>query len=335
MIISILFLWAFIIEHASASMLDVIKNRGFIKCGVSTGVPGFSQPDSSGNWKGFDVDFCKAIAAAIFNNPSKVKYLPLSTIERFIALQSGDVDILSRNTTYTLSRNTSLHLSFHPITYYDGQGFLVKKKLNIKSALELSDVSICTWSGTTDQLNASDYFKSHNIAYKIFAYDKEEEAISAYEGDRCDVYTTDQSALYTSRLTLKKPDEHIILPEIISKEPLAPAVLENDTQWINIISWVHFALVNAEEFGITKENVDKMLNSDEPAIKRFLGREPRSNLGSGLGLTEDWAYRIIKSVGNYGEIFESNLGSGSPFKIPRNYNNLWKKGGLQYAPPVL
>ncbi|AGA64875.1 Glutamate Aspartate periplasmic binding protein precursor GltI [Liberibacter crescens BT-1] len=318
----------------AATLLDNIKERGHIKCGINSGVAGFSQPDSNGNWQGFDVDFCKAIASAIFNDPSKVKYTALSAKERFTALQSGQIDVLSRNTTWTLSRDTSLGFNFRPITYYDGQSFMTHKNLNVKSITDLSGASICVQAGTTTEMNMSDYFRSHNLKYNPTVFEKVEEVNAAYDSGRCDAYTADKSALYTFRLTLKNPDEHVILNETISKEPLGPLVRHGDDQWFDIVSWVHYAMINAEDFGITKANVDQMRNSDNPDIRRFLGNEANSTLGAGLGLTEDWAYNIIKNMGNYGEVFDHNIGSGSNLKIPRGLNKLWNKGGIQYAPPV-
>ena len=325
---------AFGASGASASTLSDVKAKGFIQCGVNTGLLGFAQPDASGNWAGFDVDFCKAVAAAVFGDPTKVKYTPTNAKERFTALQSGEIDLLSRNTTWTINRDTALGFNFRPITYYDGQGFMVRKSLNVKSALELSGAAICVQSGTTTELNLADYFKANNLQYNPVVFEKLEEVNAAYDSGRCDVYTTDQSGLYSLRLTLKNPDEHMILPEIISKEPLGPAVRQGDDQWFDIVSWTAYALINAEEFGITQANVDEMKNSANPDIKRFLGTEADTKIGTDLGLTNDWAYNIIKGVGNYGEIFERNVGQGSPLKIARGLNALWNKGGIQYAPPV-
>ncbi len=319
---------------ASASTLSDVKAKGFIQCGVNTGLLGFAQPDASGNWAGFDVDFCKAVASAVFGDATKVKYTPLSSKDRFTALQSGEVDLLSRNTTWTINRDTALGLNFRPITYYDGQGFMVRKELNVKSALELSGAAVCVQSGTTTELNLADYFKANNLQYNPVVFDKLEEVNAAYDSGRCDVYTTDQSGLYSLRLTLKNPDDNVVLPEIISKEPLGPAVRQGDEQWFDIVSWTAYALINAEEFGITQKNVDEMKGSANPDIKRFLGAEQGSTIGTDLGLTNDWAYNIIKGVGNYGEVFDRNIGAGSPLKIARGLNALWNKGGIQYAPPV-
>ena len=319
---------------ASATTLGDVKAKGFVQCGVNTGLAGFAAPDASGNWSGFDVDFCRAVSAAIFGDPNKVKFTPLSAANRFPALQSGEVDVLARNTTWTINRDTALGLNFRFVNYYDGQGFMVRKSLNVKSALELSGASVCVQSGTTTELNLADYFKANNLQYNPVVFEKLDEVNAAYDSGRCDVYTTDQSGLYSLRLTLKNPDEHMILPEIISKEPLAPAVRQGDDQWFDIVSWVGYAMVNAEEFGITQANVDDMKNSPNPDIKRFLGVEADTKIGTDLGLTNDWAYNVVKSVGNYGEVFEKNIGQGSPLKIARGLNALWNKGGIQYAPPV-
>ncbi|MBM7047677.1 amino acid ABC transporter substrate-binding protein [Rhizobium lusitanum] len=325
---------AYTASGASASTLSDVKAKGFIQCGVNTGLLGFAQPDASGNWAGFDVDFCKAVASAVFGDATKVKYTPLSSKDRFTALQSGEVDLLSRNTTWTINRDTALGLNFRPITYYDGQGFMVRKELNVKSALELSGAAVCVQSGTTTELNLADYFKANNLQYNPVVFDKLEEVNAAYDSGRCDVYTTDQSGLYSLRLTLKNPDDNVVLPEIISKEPLGPAVRQGDEQWFDIISWTAYALINAEEFGITQKNVDEMKGSANPDIKRFLGAEQGSTIGTDIGLANDWAYNVIKGVGNYGEVFDRNIGAGSPLKIARGLNALWNKGGIQYAPPV-
>ncbi|WFU10453.1 amino acid ABC transporter substrate-binding protein [Rhizobium sp. CB3090] len=325
---------AYTASGASASTLSDVKAKGFVQCGVNSALLGFSQPDASGNYAGFDVDLCKAVAAAVFGDVTKVKYTPLSAKDRFTALQSGEIDLLSRNTTWTINRDTALGLNFRPVTYYDGQGFMVHKELNVKSALELSGAAVCVQSGTTTELNLADYFKTNNLQYNPVVFDKLEEVNAAYDSGRCDVYTTDQSGLYALRLTLKNPDDNVVLPEIISKEPLGPAVRQGDDQWFDIVSWTAYALINAEEFGITQKNVDEMKNSANPDIKRFLGVEQGSTIGKDLGLSNDWAYNIIKGVGNYGEVFDRNIGAGSPLKIQRGLNALWNKGGIQYAPPV-
>lgn len=317
---------------AVAGTLDDIKAKGFIQCGVSQGLPGFSNPDDKGNWTGLDVDLCRALGAAIFGDTSKVKYTPLSSKERFTALQSGEIDLLSRNTTWTATRDTSLGLNFAGVNYYDGQGFMVRKDLGIKSALELSGASICTNTGTTTELNVADYFRANKMEYEIVAFEKADEVVSAYDSGRCDVYTTDQSGLYAQRLKLTNAADHIVLPEIISKEPLGPVVRQGDDQWFNLVKWTHFAMVNAEEMGITSKNVDEMKNSDDPAIKRVLGTE--GAFGEALGVGNDWAYNIIKMVGNYSEVFDANVGPDTPLAISRGVNALWSDGGLQYAPPI-
>lgn len=320
---------------ASAATLDDVKAKGFVQCVVNTGLAGFAAPDASGNWSGFDVDYCKAVAAAIFADGTKVKYTPTTGQTRFPALQSGEGDVLFRNTTWTISRDTALGFNFRTVNYYDGQGFMVPKSLNVKSALELSGAAVCVQSGTTTELNLADYFKANNLEYKPVVFEKFEEVNAAYAAGRCDVYTTDQSGLYSVRLNLTNPDDHIVLPEIISKEPLGPAVRQGDDQWFDIISWTHYALIQAEEFGITQANVDEIkASTTNPDIKRFLGTEADTKIGTDLGLTNDWAYNIIKAVGNYGEIFERNIGASSPLKIQRGLNALWSKGGLQYAPPI-
>jgi general L-amino acid transport system substrate-binding protein len=318
-------------QAAWAQTLNAIKDRGQLICGANGTLAGFGLPDPQGNWTGFDVDFCRAIAAAIFNDPTKIKFVPLTAKDRFTALQSGEVDVLSRNTTWTLSRDTSLGLDFAAITYYDGQGFLVRKSLKVTSALELNDAAVCVQQGTTTELNLADYFRANHMGLKTVTFATGDEAVKAYESGRCDSYTTDSSALYGERLKLGEPAEHIVLPEIISKEPLSPAVRHGDNQWTDIVRWTHFAMVNAEELGVTKANVDEKMKSADPETRRMLGVE--GQYGEALGLTNDWVYRIVKLVGNYGEVFERNVGQGSPLKIVRGLNALWTKGGLQYGPP--
>src|SRR5215208_2523306 len=312
---------------ASAQTLNTVKQRGSLICGVTQGLPGFSSPDDRGNWTGLDVDLCRAIAVAIFNDPNKVKFTPLSTKDRFTALQSGEIDVLSRNSTWTLSRDSSLGLNFAAVNYYDGQGFMVRKSLKINSALELNGASVCTQTGTTTELNLADYFRANKMKYEVLALATADETIKAYDGGRCDVFTTDVSQLYAEKLKLTNANDHIILSEVISKEPLGPVVRHGDDQWFDIVKWVHFAMVNAEELGITQANVDDQKKSDNPDVKRLLGSEGKH--GEALGLPNDWAVRIIKHVGNYGEVFERNVGQGSPLKIPRGLNALWNKGGLQ------
>ncbi len=317
---------------ASAATLDDVKGKGFVQCGVSQGLPGFSNPDDKGNWTGLDVDYCRAVAAAIFGDGNAVKFTPLSAKERFTALQSGEIDILSRNTTWTMGRDTSLGLNFAGVDYYDGQGFMVRKSLGVSSALELSGASVCTNTGTTTELNVADYFRANNMEYEIVAFEKADEVVAAYDAGRCDVYTTDASGLYAQRLKLTNPDEHMVLPEIISKEPLGPAVRQGDDQWFNISKWVLFAIINAEELGVTQANVEEMKNSDNPEIKRMLGTE--GAFGEGIGLENDWAVKVIAAVGNYGEIFDRNVGPNTPLGISRGLNALWSKGGILYAPPI-
>jgi general L-amino acid transport system substrate-binding protein len=317
---------------ASAGTLDDVKAKGFIQCGVSQGLPGFSNPDAQGNWTGLDVDICRAVAAAVFGDASKVKYSPLNAKERFTALQSGEIDMLSRNTTWTVSRDTSLGLNFTGVTYYDGQGFMVRKSLGVAGALELSGASVCTQTGTTTELNVADYFRTNNMPYEIVAFEKADEVVKAYDAGRCDVFTTDASGLYAERLKLTNPGDHIVLPEIISKEPLGPVVRHGDDQWFDLVKWSLYAMVNAEELGITQANVEEMKKSENPEIKRLLGVE--GAFGEGLGVSNDWVVNIVKGVGNYGEAFDRNIGPDTPLGIARGLNALWSKGGIQYAPPV-
>ncbi|ANW02227.1 amino acid ABC transporter substrate-binding protein [Bradyrhizobium icense] len=319
-------------EAASAQTLKTVKDRGMLSCGVSQGLPGFSTPDDKGNWTGIDVDICRAIAAAVFNDATKIKFVPLSAKDRFTALQSGEIDVLSRNTTWTLSRDTSLGANFTGVTYYDGQGFLVKKSLKVNSALELNSASVCVQTGTTTEQNLADYFKGNNMKYEVIAFATADETVKAYESGRCDVFTSDVSQLYAERLKVANPAEHVVLPEVISKEPLGPMVRHGDDQWFDIVKWTLYAMVGAEELGMTQKNVDEMVKSDKPEVKRAVGTD--GNLGEQLGLTKDWMVRIVKAVGNYGESFERNVGSGSKLGIARGLNNLWSKGGIQYAPPI-
>ena len=319
-------------QAASAQTLKTVKDRGMLSCGVSQGLPGFSTPDDKGNWTGLDVDICRAIAAAIFNDASKIKFVPLSAKDRFTALQSGEIDVLSRNTTWTLSRDTSLGANFTGVTYYDGQGFMVKKALKVNSALELNSASVCVQQGTTTEQNLADYFKGNNMKYEVIAFGTNDEAIKAYESGRCDVFTTDVSGLYADRLKLANAADHVVLPEVISKEPLGPMVRHGDDQWFDIVKWTLFGMITAEELGMTQKNVDEIAKSDKPEIKRAVGTD--GNLGEQLGLTKDWLVRIVKAVGNYGESFERNVGAGSKLGIARGLNQLWSKGGIQYAPPI-
>ncbi len=316
----------------ATSTLDVVKNRGMLSCGVSQGLPGFSAPDDKGNWTGIDVDICRAIAAAILNDPTKVRFVPLSAKDRFTSLQSSDIDVLSRNTTWTLSRDTSVGLNFTGITYYDGQGFLVAKAKNVNSALELSNATVCVQTGTTNEQNVADYFKANKMKYEIVAFSSADETLKTYESGRCDVFTSDVSQIVAERTKLAQPDAHAILPEVISKEPLGPLVRHGDDQWFDIVKWTLFAMLNAEELGITQKNVDEMAKSDKPELKRVFGTD--GNLGEQLGLTKDWVIRIVKAVGNYGETFDRNVGENSKLKIARGWNKLYTQGGLQYAPPI-
>ena len=322
----------FVAQGAFAQTLKAVKDRGILNCGANGTLAGFGLPDARGNWTGLDVDVCRAIAAAVLNDASKVKFVPLTAKDRFTALQSGEVDVLVRNTTWTSSRDSSLGLNFTGVDYYDGQGFMVRKSLKVNSALELNGASVCVQQGTTTELNLADYFRAHKMQLKSVTFATANEAVKAYDAGRCDSYTTDASGLYAERLRLANPSDHIILPEIISKEPLGPVVRHGDDQWFDVVKWVLFAMINAEELGITSKNVDEMTKSTNPNIKRFVGTE--GNYGEQLGLTKDWAVRIVKLVGNYGEVFERNVGSGSPLKIDRGLNKLWDKGGIQYAPPI-
>jgi general L-amino acid transport system substrate-binding protein len=317
---------------AESQTLNTVKARGMLNCGANGTLAGFGLPDAQGNWTGLDVEYCRAIAAAIFNDPNKVKFSPLTAKDRFTALQSGEVDVLARNTTWTSSRDTSLGLNFTAINYYDGQAFMVRKSIKVNSALELNDASVCVQQGTTTELNLADYFRANRMKFKSVTFATANEALKAYDSGRCDAYTTDASGLYAERLRLAGPNDHIVLPEIISKEPLGPAVRHGDDQWHDIVKWVHFAMISAEELGVSKANVDEQAKSENPEIRRLLGSEGKH--GEALGLTNDWAYRVIKHVGNYGESFERNVGQGSPLKIARGLNALWTKGGLQYAPPI-
>ncbi len=313
-------------------VLANVKQKGFVQCGTNPALPGFAQPDAQGNWNGFNVLYCRALAAAIFGDGTKARFTPLSPKDRFTAVQSGEVDVLIANATVTASRDTALGLSFPAVNFYDGQGFMVRKKLGVSSAKELSGVSVCVTQGTTTELNLADYFRSQGMKYEVVGFAATDESYKAYDSGRCDVYTTDMSGLYAQRLRAADPDEHVILPEIISKEPLAAAVRKGDTQWADVVKWVHMALIDAEELGITKANADEMLKSSNPEIRRMLGVE--GSYGEGMGLPKDWAYRIVKAVGNYAEVYDVTVGEASPLKIKRGPNALWSKGGLQYGLPV-
>ena len=319
-------------QTTASATLDAVKAKGYVQCGVTGGVAGFSAPDANNNWTGLEVDYCRALAAAIFNNPDNVRYTPLTSQERFTALSAGEIDVLSRTTTWTMSRDTQLGISFVGTMFYDGQGFMVREADGIASALELSGAAICIESGTTTELNAADYFASNNLEFNTVVFVDQDEVFKAYEDGRCDVYTTDSSALASERSKAADPDAHVILPDIISKEPLGPVVRQGDTGWFNLTRWTYFALLEAEEMGVTQANVDEMLGSDNPAVKRLLGVE--GDFGTPLGLTKDWAYQIIKALGNYGEIYERHVGPDTPIGLDRGLNALWNDGGIQYSPPI-
>ena len=316
---------------ATAGTLEDVKARGELRCVVSTGIAGFAYPDSGGTWKGFDIDFCRATAAAVLGDSSKIKAITSTGKTRFTKLNSGEGDVLWRNTTITFSRDVGVKLTFVGVNYYDGQGFMVRKSLGVKSAKELDGASVCIQTGTTTELNLADFFRMNNMKYEAVPIETNSEARTAYLAKRCDSYTTDASGLYGSRVTFPNPDAHMILPEIISKEPLGPATRQGDDQWADIIRWVYNATVAAEELGVTSQNVLSMKSSTNPEIKRLLGVE--GSQGEELGLNKDWAYQIIKQIGNYGEIFERNIGINTPIGIVRGLNALWTNGGLQYSPP--
>ena len=319
-------------ERYDTRTLKRTVRRGEVLCGVNAGLPGFSIPDDKGNWTGFDVDFCRAVAAAIFDDPKKAKFVPLDASERFKELQSRKVDILSRNSTWSMSRETSYDLYFPAVAYYDGEGFMLPRARNIDSALDLDGSKVCVQSETTTQLNLADYFRANNMKYQEMKFAKLDDVIKAYYSGQCDTLTADVSQLYALRLNLSKPGDHIILPDVISKEPLAPVVRQRDDDWMMIVKWTLYAMINAEELGVTSKNIDEALKSKKPDVMRLVGTE--GAYGEALGLTRDWAVRIIRHVGNYGEIYERNVGSGSKLKIPRGLNQLWSAGGIQYAPPI-
>ena len=313
--------------------LEDVREKGFVQCGVSQGVPGFSNADDAGNWSGIDVDVCRAVAAAIFGDDRMVRFTPLSNKQRFTALSSGEIDILSRNTTWTMTRDTQLGLNFAGVNYYDGQGMMVPKSLGVTSALELDGANICTATGTTTELNITDFFRANNMSFNLVAFEKSDEVVAAYDAGRCDVYTTDRSGLAAQRTKLTNPDAHVVLPEIISKEPLGPVVRQGDDQWFNIVRWTLNALISAEELGITKANArSRRSGTESPAIKRLLGAEGK--FGEELGLSNDWALDAIEAVGNYGESYELNVGPNTPLKLDRGVNALWTNGGILYAAPV-
>ncbi|MEY3969137.1 MAG: hypothetical protein RL617_150 [Pseudomonadota bacterium] len=318
----------------ASKTLEAIKKKGEVSCGVNTGLGGFGIADSSGKWTGFDVDFCRAVAAAALGDANKVRYVPLSAAQRFTALQSGEIDLLSRNTTWTMSRDTQLGTTFGVTTFYDGQGFLIPKKLKVKSAKQLKGATVCVQSGTTTEKNLADYFRQQKMQYKPVVYEDLKALIAAYNEGRCAVFTSDASQLAAIRANdMKVPDDHMILPEIISKEPLGPLVRRGDEDWAKLVTWVHFAMITAEELEITSANVDAKRSETIPEIQRLLG-QGNNDFGKSMGLDAAWAYRVIKQVGNYGEVFERNVGAKTPLKLSRGQNDLWTKGGLQYAPPI-
>ena len=317
---------------AMAGTLETVKERGSLLCGVTSGVPGFSVPDDKGNWKGMDVDLCRGVAAATLGDATKVKYVPLNAKERFTALVSGEVDMLSRVTTWTQTRDTQLGINFAGVNYYDGQGFLVKKELGLKSVKELDGATICVQSGTTTELNMADYFRTHGISYTPVVFDTNDQAAQAFDTGRCDSFTTDLSQAAGLRTRMQDPSAVVALPDVISKEPLGPAVRQGDDKWFNVVKWTHNAMLNAEELGITSANADEMKGSSDPNVKRLLGLDGPK--GKGMDLNDDWAYQVVKQVGNYGEAYDRNIGKGSPLGLERGINALWNQGGLQYAPPM-
>src|SRR5271166_5479830 len=316
----------------SSPTLDEVKARGSLLCGVNEGLPGFSAVDDRGAWTGFDVDFCRAIAAAIFGDPNKVRMAPLSADARFQALKDGKIDVLSRNSTWTMGRETEFGLTFVGVTYYDGQGFLVPRAMRINSALELDGAKVCVQSGTTTIDNLADYFASNHLNLQEVVSSSTDESIKNYDAGLCSVLTSDLSQLYALRLRLAKPRDHVILPDVISKEPLGPVVRDSDLQWIEIVRWVYFAMINAEELGVSSQTIDQALRSQKPEVMRLVGTT--GEFGQEIGLTNDWAANIIRAVGNYGEVFDRNLGAKSRLAIPRGLNQLWTAGGIQYAPPI-
>lgn len=318
---------------ASAATLDDVKAKGFIQCGVTTGLAGFGAPNDAGEWAGFDIDFCRALASAVFGAPSQVKFTPTTGVNRFPALQSGEVDLLARNTTWTFSRDVNLGFEFVGVNYYDGQGFMINKDMGVSSALELDGASVCIQTGTTTELNLADFFRSNEMSFNSVVVQDADQAREAYEAGRCDVYTTDASGLAAQRSTMSDPAAHVILPEIISKEPLGPLVRHGDNQWGDIVRWTLNAMVIAEELGVNSGNVEDMkANSTNPEIRRLLGAE--GDMGEQLGLNAEWAYNAIKMVGNYGEVFERNIGVNTPLALERGLNALWTNGGILYAPPM-
>ena len=325
--------FAMVSTQAQAATLDTVKQRGHVVCGTTTGFAGFSAPDDKGEWKGIDVDLCKSVAAAVFGDANKFKVVPLNSQQRFTALQSGEIDVLTRNTTVTQQRDTSLGIMSPGVNFYDGQGFLVSKKLGVKKATELDGATVCMQTGTSNENTMADWARANNVKYTPVVFDQFNEVVNAFAAGRCDVYTTDASGLASIRISkLSNPDDYEVLPDLISKEPLGPFVRQGDDQWFNVVKWSFQALLNAEELGLTSANVDEHLKSSDPNVQRLLGTTPGT--GKNLGLEENWAYNIIKQVGNYGESFDRNVGENSCLKIPRGLNNLWTKGGLQYGLPI-
>ena len=318
-------------ERYDTRTLKRTIRRGEVLCGVNKGLPGFSS-DDKGTWSGFDVDFCRAVAAAIFNDPAKAKFVPLDASERFKELQSRKVDILSRNTTWSMSREENYDLYFPAVAYYDGQGFMLPRARNIDSALDLTNSKVCVQGATTTELNLADYFRANNMKYEERKFAKLDDVIKAYESGQCDTFTADVSQLYALRLNFAKPGDHVILPDVISKEPLAPVVRQRDDDWMMIVKWTLYAMINAEELGVTSQNIDEALKSKKPDVMRLVGTE--GTYGEDLGLTKDWAVRIIRHVGNYGEVYDRNVGPDSKLAIPRGLNQLWTHGGIQYPPPI-
>ncbi|MDD7970617.1 amino acid ABC transporter substrate-binding protein [Roseinatronobacter alkalisoli] len=318
---------------AHASTLEDVRERGAVVCGVTQGVPGFSNPDDAGNWTGFDVDICRAVAAAVLDDADAVRFVPLSNTERFTALQSGEVDILSRTTTRTLNRDTALGLNFAPVVFYDGQGFMVRESLGVASALDLDGASVCVSAGSTTELNLADYFSANGMSYSPVRFDRADEVLAAYDAGRCDVYTSDLSGLAARRLVMENPAEHVMLPETISKEPLAPVVRHGDDQWFDIVTWTVYALIGAEEMGVTSENMQEMAEGGSPDIRRLLGAGD-DNMGAWMDLENDWSAKAIAAVGNYGELWERHLGMNTPLELERGLNELYTNGGIQYAMPI-
>jgi general L-amino acid transport system substrate-binding protein len=321
-----------VVSSAGAGTLDTVRQRGHLICGVNPGLPGFAAPDATGKWSGFDVDFCKAVSAAVFGNADNVAYVPLNTEERFAALRDGKIDLLARNSTWTMSRELEYGLTFAGVTYYDGQGFMVPRAANVQSALELDGSKVCVQTGTTTETNLADFFAANNMRYTAVATATPAETVSTYADGRCAVATSDVSQLYALRQQLPQPGDQLILPDVISKEPLGPAVAQSDAGWATLVKWVHFALLDAEELGVASDTLDDAVASKKSAVRILIGLD--GNLGSKLGVKDTWVQDVIRTVGNYGEIFERNLGTAAGLGIPRGLNQLWDRGGIQYAPPV-